>query len=65
MRRPSEQVLHLKTSPKFRVHLFDWPQLERAEANGITFLLLAGQPDVSATFSVSVKGGKLHVAAAA
>ena len=45
--------------------LVEGPELERAEANGITFLILAVEPHVPAAFKVSVQGSKLHVAAAA
>ena len=63
-----EVIWDIKPSAPWQAHVFpliDWPQLARAEAKGITFLLLAGKRDASATFNVSVKGGKLYVAAAA
>ena len=65
-----EIIWDIKRSGPWQAHVFPLVELpevgfERAEASGITFLLLTGEPHPSATFKVCIHGGRLHVSAAA
>ena len=72
--RRGEVIWDIERSWPWQVHIVpldvvpldDWPlELERAEANGIDFLLPAAEPHESRTFKVFVQDGKLSVILAA